>query len=237
MAGLVIGVTPYYNYDRKTEYMPEGYSRGVEWMDGSMISLHYDLTQEQMRNALSRVDAVIFSGGEDVHPKFYGQEVQPECGEIDERRDEMELRLFDMAVCMNLPIMGICRGIQLINVAMGGTLIQDVPSRFGGILHQQDAPRLALWHDVTLIPGTPVSDLYGGADKLRTNSFHHQAVLDLAPGLVVNAMAAEGFPEAFTSAGSLPILGVQWHPEVSFTVDDNSKKIFDLFRSMIENHQ
>ena len=234
MDRMVIGVTPYYDYTRKTEYMPEGYSRGVEQMDASMISLHYDMTPERMREALSRVDAVIFSGGEDIHPRFYGQAVSPQCGEVDERRDRMELKLFDLAMQKNLPILGICRGIQLINVAMGGTLIQDIPSHCH-VEHQQKAPRLALWHDVHLMPETPLSRLYGGAEKIYTNSFHHQAVLDLAPGLKANAMAAEGFVEAFTAEGSLPILGVQWHPEVSFTVDENSPKVFDLFRSMIEN--
>ena len=233
MDRLVIGVTPYYDYTRKTEYMPEGYSRGVEHMGASMVSLHYDLSPERMREALSRVDAVIFSGGEDIHPMFFGQAVQPECGEVDERRDRMELRLFEMAVQKKLPMLGICRGIQLLNVAMGGTLIQDIPSRCH-VEHQQKAPRMALWHDVELVEGTPLSRLYDGAKKLHTNSFHHQAVLDLAPGLIVNATAAEGFPEAFTSADSLPILGVQWHPEVSFTVDENSPKIFELFRTMIE---
>ena len=236
MDRLVIGVTPYYDYSRKTEYMPEGYSRGVEHMDASMISLHYDLSPERMREALSRVDAVIFSGGEDIHPRFYGQAVLPACGDVDERRDRMELRLFEMAVQKNLPILGICRGIQLINVAMGGTLIQDVPSACQ-VEHQQKAPRLSLWHHVNLVPGTPLSQLYGGAGKLYTNSFHHQAVLDLAAGLTVNATAAEGFPEAFTADGSLPILGVQWHPEVSFTVDENSPPVFSLFRKMIEEHR
>ena len=235
MGRMVIGVTPYFDYNRKTEYMPEGYSRGVEHMGASMISLHYDLAPEKMREVLSQVDAVIFSGGVDMHPRFYGQAVLPQCDDVDERRDLMELSLFEMAVQKNLPMLGICRGIQLLNVAMGGTLIQDIPSQCH-VEHQQKAHRFALWHDVKLVPVTPLSELYGGAETLYTNSFHHQGILDLAPGLTVNAMAAEGFPEAFTSQGSLPILGVQWHPEVSFCVDDQSPKIFDLFRTMVESH-
>ncbi len=233
MARPVIGVIPYYSESNGGEYMPGGYFLGVEALKGEIRAIHYDTPAVDLPGLVRGLDALIFSGGVDVDPKYFGQEKEPACGSINPVRDELELRLFELAAERRLPVMGICRGIQLINVAMGGTLIQDIPSRFPGTQHQQEAERHALWHEVKLVGGTPLAALFGGRSSLRTNSFHHQAIDRTAPGLLVNAVAAEGFPEAVTGEGSQPILGVQWHPEVSFRHDENSRKIFDLFARMM----
>ncbi len=234
MTKPLVGVIPYYSEKNGGEYMPGGYFRGVEALGGEFRVIHYDTPAEELPGLVKGLDALIFSGGVDVDPKYFGQEKEPACGSINPVRDELELRLFELAAGRRLPVLGICRGIQLINVAMGGTLIQDIPSRFPGTEHQQEAQRLEMWHEVRLVPGTPLSEHFGGREKLMTNSFHHQAIDRTAPGLKVNATAAEGFPEAVTGEGNQPILGVQWHPEVSFQVDENSRSIFALFKSMME---
>ncbi len=229
----LIGVIPYYSEKDGGEYFPGGYIRAVEALEGELRAVHYDTPAGELPGLAKSLDALIFSGGVDVDPKHFGQEKEEACGSINPVRDELELRLFELCARRRLPILGICRGIQLINVAMGGTLIQDIPSRFPGSQHQQEAKRLEMWHKVRLAEGTPLSALYGGAETLVTNSFHHQAIDRLAPGLQVNAWAEEGFPEAVTGTGDQPILGVQWHPEVSIQVDENSRRIFELFHSMM----
>ncbi len=234
MTKPVIGVVPYYSESSGGEYMPGGYIRCVEHLGGEMRVLHYDTPAEDLKGIAEQLDGLIFSGGVDVDPKYYGQEKEPGCGSINPVRDELELRLFELAAGRRIPILGICRGIQLINVAMGGTLIQDIPSRYPGSQHQQEAKRLEMWHEVALAAGTPLSELYAGQERLLTNSFHHQAIDRTAPGLAVNAWAEEGFPEAVSGTGNQPILGVQWHPEVSCQTDANSRKIFDLYDRMVQ---
>lgn len=229
-----IGVTPYFNYDTGEEYMPEGYFRGVEHVGGEMVVIHYDTDLSLLPEIVDSLDGVILAGGPDIDPALFGQPVDPDCGRINRQRDDLEIALFAECARRKLPVFGICRGIQLINVAMGGTLIQHVPGRFEGAVHQQEAHRLELWHDVNVINGTPLAEIYGENARVRTNSFHHQALLDVADGLQVNAIVAEGFPEAVTGTGDQFILGVQWHPEVSYKVDENSRKLFDYFRQAVE---
>jgi putative glutamine amidotransferase len=130
----------------------------------------------------------------------------------------MELRLMDLAVKRNLPILGICRGAQLINVALGGTLKQHVPG------HRQDKDR-AFWHEVKMTPGTMLRALIG-ADRLMTDSYHHQCVLAPAPCAAVSARAPDGEIEAFESSSSPYIMAVQWHPEMTLDADEASMKFF-----------
>ncbi len=229
-----IGVTPYFNYDSGEEYMPEGYIRGVEHVGGDMVTIHYDTPLDALPGVVDGLDGVIFAGGPDIHPKFFGQEIDPKCGRINLQRDEMELKLFECAALRGLPVFGICRGIQLINVALGGTLTQDIPSVYEGAVHQQQAGRLELWHEVNILPGTPLAALYEGRGRIMTNSFHHQALLKVADGLLVNAAADEGFAEAVTGTGEQFILGTQWHPEISYKTDENSKALFTHFGKAVE---
>ena len=228
-----IGISPYFNYTTLEEYMPEGYIRAAEYLNSEMVVLHYDLTPAELNGIVAGLDGIIFSGGADVHPQLYHREVEPECGRTDPARDAMEKAAFELASARNLPMLGICRGLQLINALLGGTLVQDIPTAYPGAQHEQQGARHDMCHEVTLIPGTPLGELFEGQEKLMTNSFHHQCVKELAPGLVVNAVAAEGFPEAFTAMNGRPILCVQWHPEVSFKGDEASRKVFDLFRTML----
>ena len=229
-----IGIPPYYNYEDRTEYMPEGYLRAAECLNAELVTLHYDIPEGHLPPLVKTLDGLILSGGVDVEPRLYGQEPIPQCGRINPVRDRLEYILLQEALGTRLPILAICRGIQVLNVFMGGTLYQDIPTAFPGSCHQQTSGRQTLSHEVRLAEGGMLSGLYGGAEKLLTNSFHHQAVDRLADGLRPEAWAQEGFIEACSGAGSQWILAVQWHPEVSLMTDLPSRRIFSLYARALQ---
>ena len=224
-----IGIPPYFNYETGEEYMPEGYLRAADCLNGNLVTLHYDMPLGHLPALVKTLDGIILSGGVDVDPRLYGQEPSPRCGRIDSHRDRMEQALLSEALGTRIPILAICRGMQFLNVILGGTLYQDIPTVFPGANHSQKNGRHSLSHEVTLTPGSLLSEIYEGAGRLMTNSFHHQAVDRLGEGLIPEAYAEEGFLEAYHSSGDQWILGVQWHPEVSFKLDAPSRKIFHRF--------
>ena len=161
------------------------------------------------------LDGLVLSGGEDVDPVHYGQAAHPSVvNNIDPLRDAQEMALYREARARGLPVLAICRGIQLVNVALGGTLWQDLPSdRPGGLGHNQPDGRTARTHPVELKPGSRLEQAMG-ARQLEVNSFHHQSIRELAPGLVVSATAPDGEIEGVESSAGAPwLLAVQWHPE------------------------
>jgi putative glutamine amidotransferase len=164
--------------------------------------------------ALDGVDGLVLTGGEDIHPSWYGAEPSPLLSLPSRERDLFELALFAIARQREIPILGICRGIQLINVAMGGTLFQDLATeRPGAVDHRPEAPRDARSHRVRLQPGSRAADAMG-TTSVTVNSSHHQAVKDLAPGLLATAWTEDELIEAVETPAHTPwLLGVQWHPE------------------------
>lgn len=165
-------------------------------------------------SALDGCDGLLLTGGEDMDPSWYGASPSAFLERTSQERDLFELALFAIARQRELPILGICRGIQLINVALGGTLFQDLPSeRPGSVNHNQSAARDARSHSVRLQPGSHAAEALG-ATEATVNSVHHQAVKDLAPGLIATGWSSDGLIEAAENEpGSSWILAVQWHPE------------------------
>jgi len=176
-------------------------------------------------DVLNRVDGLVLTGGLDIDPKEYGRNVDGASDvEIDPERDRLELPLVREAVRRDLPVLAICRGIQVLNVALGGTLIQDIDVRRTGRQswsHQQrkshpEAPFDAAVHDVQVAPGSRLREI-AAADRLGVNTFHHQAIETVAPGLVVTARTADSDSQPLIEAVEAPgcrwVLGVQWHPE------------------------
>jgi len=162
-------------------------------------------------DALRPTDGLVLTGGEDVHPGRYGAAPHPALGEVDEARDAIELALIGEARAQGKPILAICRGIQVLNVALGGTLYQDLPSeRPGPVDHRDQRGR----HALRVAPDTLLAETVGGT-ALTVNSRHHQAIRDLAPSLVATAWADDGVIEAveFATPGAAWLLAVQWHPE------------------------
>lgn len=173
-------------------------------------------------------DGFLFSGGVDVDPSYYGEEKLNGTVEVDPVRDALEMTGLGIVLKTNKPIMGICRGIQSVNVGMGGTLYQDIPSqRPSDICHRQSAPATEPTHKVTTVPGTKLGALTGGS--FMTNSFHHQGIKTPAPGLRVAALAADGMIEALESVDDRFILLVQWHPEFTHSSDPVSDALFTSF--------
>jgi putative glutamine amidotransferase len=165
-------------------------------------------------SGLDGCDGLLLTGGEDIHPSWYGADPSPLLSQPSQERDLFELALFAVARQRGLPILGICRGIQLINVALGGTLFQDLPSeRPGSVNHSPTGSRDTRSHPVRIQPGSRVANALD-ATTITVNSVHHQAIKDLAPTLVASGWTQDDLIEAVESGpGASWILAVQWHPE------------------------
>lgn len=156
---------------------------------------------------------LLLTGGEDVDPARYGQAPHPELGTVNAARDTAEFTALEAALRRGIPVLAICRGVQLLNVAMGGTLYQDIPSQLGGdLLHEQGAPWTDRWHHADVVPGSGLEAIFG-TGELFINSFHHQAVERVAPGLRATVHAEDGVVEGVEGTEHPWLYGVQWHPE------------------------
>lgn len=182
---------------------------------------------------LSRIDGLLLSGGADIDPARYGDAiVHPETYGIDPLRDEFELTLVHEALDRDLPVLCICRGIQLLNVALGGTLYQHVPDQFSSELsHRQQAlgiPSSEPSHTVRAEPGSMLEAIYGSS-IIHANSFHHQAIKGLASPLRIEGRTGDGLIEAVSLPGQLFVFGVQWHPEMMFHCHAEHLRPFEHF--------
>ena len=163
---------------------------------------------------LARLDGLVLSGGGDMDPHLFGEDPHPDLGLVDGRRDHFELELCRGIREQGIPVLAICRGIQVLNVAYGGTVIQDIPAQVEGALgHMQNAVRrTALGHAIDIEPGSHLHEIAGG-DRTRVNSFHHQGVGRVPEGLAITARAPDGIIEALEDPKHPWCVGVQWHPE------------------------
>lgn len=159
---------------------------------------------------VSRLDGLVMTGGADPDPELYGHDPHPLLGEVERGRDDWELALIRAALDRRIPMLCVCRGAQMLNIALGGTLVQHLPDDSGHALW--DTPRTDRCHTVRVAPGTRAAELYG--DSLVTNSLHHQAVDQLGSGVVVTGTAHDGVVESFELAGRPEVFAVQWHPEM-----------------------
>ncbi len=182
-----------------------------------------------------RIDGLLLCGGSDLDPGYYGEEPIPELGVTLPERDHFEMALVEQALERGIPVFGICRGLQVLNVALGGTLYQDLPSQLGGgsIAHRQQMPKWQWTHEVEVDDGSSIAEIMetGG---LRVNSYHHQAVKNLAGGLVVSARASDGVVEAVEARNLSErwLVGVQWHAEAMR--DAGSPEHRNLFEAHVE---
>ena len=218
--------------NERTAQARHAYAHAIEQNGGLPLIVPYLENEESFARLAAVCDGFCFTGGLDVHPAHYGAEISPFCGEIQEQRDALELRLMKELLKTKKPLLGICRGAQVFNVALGGTLFQDLPSECpSDIAHRQTQDTYEPSLEVQVLPNTPLAALVGTA-RMTANSFHHQAVKKLGRNLLPMACADDGVIEAFYLPGEQYLRAYQWHPERLFEKNDQNRAIFADF---IEN--
>lgn len=236
----VIGITG--NYADQTCTLAEGYYQSVLNAGGIPVIIPPRYVEEgddcsDLSGVLDNIDGIVFSGGGDPNPLLFGEEPVVQLHGITPERDLQELKLVRMAYDRQIPMLGICKGIQMINAALGGTLYQDIHSQKDGgvwVKHSQDEDRRFPSHTVKIENDTLLHKLFG-KDTLQVNSFHHQACKDIAPCLRLSAISPDGIVEAIESNEYKSILGVQWHPETF--VLRNSDEMMPIFHWLIAEAQ
>lgn len=234
----LIGVTPDFNAgDRKdwggreaTFFLRARYIRAIEDLGGVPLMLPLAEARADRKRLLQGLDGLLLTGGgPDLDPSHYGERQRYKFRVMSRRRAAFELDVARLAAASKLPVLGICGGMQTINVAFGGSLIQDIPSQVEAALrHRQQAPATQLSHAVEIAPKSLLRRIVGRL-RLRVNSSHHQSVKRVAPSLVTSAVAPDGVIEAIESPTHPFLLGVQWHPEFLYERHRVHRKLFESF--------
>ena len=226
----VIGITG--NYSNETCTLAEGYYQSVLKAGGIPFILPPFFETHLLGELLDRLDGIIFSGGGDINPLLLGEEPIKELHSITPERDQQELLLARLAYDRQIPMLGICKGIQVINAALGGTNYQDIYTQMEGvhIKHSQDQDRRYPSHQVNITKGSILEKLFGA--ELAVNSFHHQACKEPAPALKVTALGCDGVIEAVESNEFKSIMGVQWHPETFIL--RNNREMLPIFEWLVQ---
>lgn len=214
-------------------YVNHDYVKSIEKSGGIPVILPVNNDADELASILSRLDGIVLSGGSDIDPLLYGEDPLPKLGFVFKEVDTFYDTLIHKAAQLHVPIFGICKGIQAINVAFGGTLYQDLEAQKGNVYkHTQQTPREIPSHRITIKKDSYLSFL---GERILVNSFHHQAIKEVAPGFKVSAHAADGVVEAIESMEEGFILGVQWHPEMMASHDDQSMlKLFEKFNTICQ---
>ncbi|MED3964536.1 gamma-glutamyl-gamma-aminobutyrate hydrolase family protein [Niallia taxi] len=228
----VIGITGAYVFHNKFmdgTYVHHDYQKAIHANGGLPVILPY-VSEELAEDMVDHCDAILLSGGEDVDPQFYGQDPHRKLGSTIPLRDTVELAVLKVAMEKQKPILAICRGVQILNVALGGTLFQDIPSQVrDSIQHTQTVDRSRDTHWATIDKNSRLYEILG-VEKERVNSLHHQAIDGLAEELNAVAKSSDGIIEAVEHK-SYPafLLGIQWHPESMAATYERMNEIFAQF--------
>jgi putative glutamine amidotransferase len=215
------------------------YVEGVVCAGGVPVVLP-PVGDERVAGAVVRsLDGLLLSGGSDLDPGYYGEEPALELGPTLPERDTFEMALVGLALRRGIPVFGICRGMQVLNVALGGTLYQDLPSQWDGdvLKHRQATPKWQPSHEVEVRADSYIAEVMG-REVVKVNSYHHQGIKDLAEGLVVTGRSSDGVIEA-VEAGDLSqrwLLGVQWHAEAMRGAGPQQERLFEAHVSAAEHH-
>lgn len=225
----IIGIVPLVDYGRDSLWLVPGYMEGIAHAGGLPIMLPLTSNTDIIEQLVQMCDGFLMTGGQDVSPSIYNAPKTALCGECSAERDHMETVLLEKALAADKPVLGICRGIQLLNAFLGGTLYQDIPTEYPSELkHHQAPPYDVPSHEINILSETPLYQIFG-KDRIAVNSYHHQAIKDLSPQLKVMALATDGLAEAVYMPNKLFVWALQWHPEFSYRTDENSRRIFEAF--------
>ena len=227
----LIGRTPSYDSESGDIKARPAYLKALKAAGAIPVLLPLEAAEKDFKQLVQALDGFLFTGGPDVHPFFFGEETLEGCGNVSGLRDEMERTLLPLVLELRKPILGICRGIQLLNIALGGTIWQDISSQV-----KRDSP---LYHSQPYDFHLPCHRIFVEKDSLlaqitrreilEVNSMHHQAVRDLAPGLAPSAYSPDHLAEALEMPGYPFFLGVQWHPEYLWEKEDGAFRLFQAF--------
>lgn len=217
--------------DKESHFIKKTYCAAIKAAGGEVVIMPV-CSDETTEKLLSIADGLLLSGGNDVNPEKYRENVAPHNhGTIDTPRDNLEHKLLEEALQRNLPILGICRGNQVLNVHFGGTLFQDIPVEVSGaISHQSDFAQTGSYetHEISIVSDSLLASILN-KQQIITNSIHHQAIKEVGAHLRINARATDGVIEGIEHISYPFLVGVQWHPEI---LDDrNSAEIFKAFIS------
>ena len=216
------------------------YVEGVAEAGGVPVVLPPVVGARAAEELLDGMDGLLLSGGSDLDPSYYGEKPVPELGVTIPERDAFEMALLEHALRRKIPILGICRGMQILNVALGGTLYQDLPSQVDHMVllgHRQETPKWQPTHEVEMDGGSKVTEIMG-TGELKVNSYHHQAIKVLASGLVAVAYSPDGVIEAVESddLSKRWLIGVQWHAEAMRDAGPEHRRLFEAHVGAAERH-
>ncbi|MFC4076609.1 gamma-glutamyl-gamma-aminobutyrate hydrolase family protein [Salinithrix halophila] len=224
----VIGLTLSLQEDKRMTLHRDN-SDAIYRAGGLPMLLPATLDEGALWDLVTQVDGLLLTGGGDIDPVLFGEEPLPGLGKVEPERDRMEIILVRFMVKASKPILAICRGCQILAVALGGNMYQDLAHQREGLLqHAQLAPRDHPAHGVEVMEGTLLHRITGWGTG-RVNSFHHQAVRDIPETCRVSAVAPDGVVEAFEGVSTSFLLGLQWHPENTAATDSVSQEIFNAF--------
>lgn len=228
-------MTTSYDLEKCCSWLKEDYYEAIIQCGAIPLLLPVTDNKSILDEYLDICSGFVFCGGPDVDAAYFGQENMPYSKEISPVRDSMEIFLAKEAIVLDKPVLGICRGIQVINIAAGGNIFQDIyaenSSGLSLVKHTQEAPRWFPTHDIHIYKNTLLYDIYK-KESLRVNSFHHQAVSTVAPEFTVNACSRDGIIEAVNHKNKKFVLGVQWHPENLWRKDNTHLKLFERLVSV-----
>lgn len=227
----VIGVIPLYDETKESIWMLPGYLDSLYEAGAIPLILPMHLGEEELRQLDAQLDGYLLTGGHDVDPQLYGAEKTELCGVLCKQRDELERHVYDLAWQQDKPVLGICRGLQLLNVLQGGSLYQDLKAEHpkGTMLsHRMKPPYDRTVHIVEIEKDSPLYHAVG-CTKMGVNSCHHQGIKVLGKGLRAMARAEDGLIESVWAPEKRFVWGVQWHPEFIYKEDEHARKILRAF--------
>lgn len=225
----VIGVTCDFDLNESKSQLYSGYYESIIHAGGIpfLIPCSEGLSPADL---IEKFDGLLLTGGQDIDPYLFGEEPHPDIGSVYSVRDCLEIELCKRAAAADMPVLGICKGLQVMNVSMGGTLYQDIKSALGekALCHSQKAPGFTGIHNICIDEESKLRSIFN-SDRLRVNSFHHQAIKEPGRSMMITARAGDGIAEAAESTSHRFFVGVQWHPERMVSKVPEMLKLFEAF--------